>query len=54
MIMQLHLDIRKSSGKKASKKIKRTMKLLHKDMAILYNRVPHPRGKMSAWAPNAK
>ena len=30
------------------------MKLLHKVMAILYKGLPHPKGKMSAWAPNAK
>ena len=36
MIMQLQLDIRESWGKRASKKIKRSMRLLYKDMAILY------------------
>ena len=24
-----------------------------KDMAILYKGLPHPKGEMSAWAPNA-
>ena len=25
-----------------------------KVMAVLYKGLPHPKGKMSAWAPNAK
>ena len=54
MIMQLQLDIRESWGKNARKKIKRSMRLLRKVMAILYKGLPHPKGKMSAWAPNAK
>ena len=54
MIMQLQLDIRESWGKKANKKIKRSMRLLRKDMVILYKGIPHPKGKMSAWTPNAK
>ena len=41
-------------GKKDSKKIKRSMRLLRKDIAILYKGLPHPEVKMSAWAPNAK
>ena len=45
MIMQLQLDIRESWGKKANKKIKRSMRLLRKDMAILYKGLPHPKGK---------
>ena len=45
MIMQLKLDIRKSWGKKANKKIKRSTRLLRKDMAILYKGLPHPKGK---------
>ena len=54
MIMQLQLDIRESWGKKANKKIKRSMRLLRKDMVILYKGLPHPKGKkMLAWAPNA-
>ena len=54
MVMQLQLDIRESWGKKATKKNKRSMRLLYKDMAILYKGLPHPKGKkMSAWAPNA-
>ena len=52
MIMQLQLDIRESWGKRASKNIK-SMRLLHKFMVILYKGLPHPKGKMSAWAPNA-
>ena len=43
MIMQLQLDIRESWGNKASKKIKRSMRLLKNDMAILYNGIPHPK-----------
>ena len=54
MIMQLQLDIREYWGKKASKNIKRSMRLLHKVMVILYKGLPHPKGEMSAWAPNAK
>ena len=54
MIMQLQLDIRDSWGKRAIKKIKRTTRLLRKVMVILYKGLPHPKGKMSAWAPNAK
>ena len=33
---------------------KRSMKLLLKFMAVLYKGLPHPKGEMSAWAPNAK
>ena len=54
MIMQLQLDTRESSGKNASRKIKRSMRLLCKVMAILYKGLPHHKGKMLAWAPNAK
>ena len=54
MIMQLQLDMRESWGKRASKKINRSMRLLHKVMAILYKGLPHPKAKMSTWAPNAK
>ena len=32
---------------------KRSMKLLLKVMAILYKGLPHPKGEMSTWAPNA-
>ena len=35
-------------------KFKRSMRLLPKEMTILYKGLPHPKGKMSAWAPNAK
>ena len=54
MIMQLQLDIRESWGRRASKTIKRSMRLLHKVMAILYKGFPHPKEKMSTWVPNAK
>ena len=33
---------------------KRSMKLLLKVMGIIYKGFPHPIGKMSEWAPNAK
>ena len=32
-------------GTKASKKVKRSMRLLHKDMAILYKGLPNLKGK---------
>ena len=51
MIMQLQLDIRESSGQKASKKIKSSIRLLRKNMAILYKGLPHPKEKISAWEP---
>ena len=38
----------------ASIKFKRSMKLLLKVMAVLYKELLHPKGKMLAWAPNAK
>ena len=38
----------------ASIKVKRSMKLLLKVMAVLYKGHPHPKGKMSTWEPNAK
>ena len=31
--------------KLASNKIKRSMRLLRNDMAIIYNGLPHPKGK---------
>ena len=34
--------------------VKRSMKLLLKVMVVLYKGLPHPKGEMSAWAPNAK
>ena len=37
----------------ATIKFKRTMKLLLKVMAVLYKGVPHPKGEMLAWTPNA-
>ena len=48
------LDIQGSLGEKANIKVKRSMKLLRKVIAILYKRLPRPKGKMLAWAPNAK
>ena len=54
MIMQLQLDMRESSGKRPTKKIKRSMRLLCKDMVILYKGLPHPKGKISILAPKAK
>ena len=54
MIMQLQLDIRESWGERPSKNIKRSMRLLHKVMAILYKGLPHPKEKMLAWVPNEK
>ena len=38
----------------SSIKFKRSMKLLLRVMAVLYKGLPHPKGEMSAWAPNAK
>ena len=38
----------------ASIKVKRSMKLLLKVMVVLYKGLRHPKGKMSASAPNAK
>ena len=38
----------------ASVNFKRSMNLLLKFMAILYKGLPHPKGEMSAWEPNAK
>ena len=54
MIMQLQLDIYKGVPREmANIKVKRSMKLLLKVMVVLYKGLPHPRGEMSAWAPNA-
>ena len=54
MIMQLQLDIYKGVlGKKASIKIRRSMKLLLKVTVILYKGLPQPKGCNTAWAPNA-
>ena len=38
----------------ANIKFKSSVKLLLKVMAVLYKGLPHPKGEMSAWAPNAK
>ena len=38
----------------ANIKFKRSMRLLLKVMVVLYKGLPHPKGEMSAWAPNAK
>ena len=55
MIMQLQLDIYKGSPRgKASINFKRSMKLLLKVTVVLYKGLPHPKGEMSAWAPNEK
>ena len=37
----------------ANIKFKRSMKLLLKVMVVLYKGLPHPKGEISAWAPNA-
>ena len=54
MIMELQLDIYKGVPRKRPEKAKSSMKLLLKVMAVLYKGLPHPKGEMSAWAPNAK
>ena len=41
-------------GEKAIINFKRCMKLLLKVMAVLYKGLPHPKGGISEWAPNAK
>ena len=51
--MQLQLDIRESWGK-GQQKYQEEYEALRKVMVILYKGIPHPKGKMSAWAPNAK
>ena len=33
---------------------KMSMRLLIKEMVVLYKGLPHPKGEMSAWAPNEK
>ena len=53
MIMQLQLDIREFWGKKANKNIKRSMRLLLKDMAGLKG-TPGPKRGLTSWVPNAK
>ena len=47
------LHIQGSPGEMANIKVKRGMKLLLKFMAVLYKGLPHPKGEMLAWAPNA-
>ena len=37
----------------ASIKFKRSMRIFLKYMVVLYKGIPHPKGEMSAWAPNA-
>ena len=37
----------------ASINFKRNMRLLFKDMVVLYKGLPHPKGGISTWAPNA-
>ena len=54
MIIQLQLDIYKGvPGKNAIIKVKRSMKLLLKVMAILYKGLPQPKGGNATWEPNA-
>ena len=38
----------------ANIKVKRSMNLLLKVMAVLHKELPHPKGEMSTWAPNTK
>ena len=55
MIMHSQLDISGVQGETGQHKIKRSMRLLLNVMAVLYNRLPHPKkGETSAWAPNTK
>ena len=54
MIMQLQIDIYKGVlGKKASIKVKRSMKLLLKVMVGLKG-TPRPKRGLIAWVPNEK
>ena len=41
-ITTLHKGVLRTKG---SENIKRSMRLLHKDMVILYKGLPHPKGK---------
>ena len=53
MIMQLQLEIYKGvQRKKASIRVKRSMKLLLKVMVILYKRLPQPKGGNAGWETN--
>ena len=53
MKMELQLDTNKGVPREmASINFKRSMKLLLKDMVGLKKELPHPKGEMSAWAPN--
>ena len=45
MIMHSQLDIRGVRREKGQHKIKRSMRLLRNFMAVLYNRLPHPKGE---------
>ena len=55
MKMPLQVDIYKGVAREmASIKFKRSMKLLLKVMVILHKGIPHPKGEILAWAPNAK
>ena len=38
----------------ASIKVKMSIKLLLKVMAVIYKGLPHPKGEMLTWEPNAK
>ena len=53
MIMQLQLDRRESWGNKAKKKIKRSMRLLLKDIVGLKG-TPGPKRGLTTWVPNEK
>ena len=53
MIMHSQLDIRGVRREKGQHKIKRSMKLLLKDMAGLKG-TPGPKRGLTTWVPNAK
>ena len=53
MKMQLQLDIYKGVPREMVSIKFKSMKLFLKDMVGLKKGLPHPIGKMSAWAPNA-
>ena len=54
MIMQFTTrHIEGSPGGKANINFKRSMKLLLKVMEVLNKGLPHPKGEMLAWEPNA-
>ena len=53
MKMQFQLDIYKGVPREMVSIKFKSMKLFLKDMVGLKKGLPHPIGKMSAWAPNA-